>query len=60
MTVGHLVFATLSTAYILVGVRFEERNLAEDLPGYAEYAARTPRFFPRFRRSKPVLVRASR
>ena len=60
MTVGHLVFATLSTAYILVGVRFEERNLAEDLPGYSEYAARTPRFFPRFRRSAPVLTRAAR
>ena len=60
MTVGHLVFATLSTAYILVGVRFEERNLAEDLPGYTEYAARTPRFFPRFRRPTRVLTRAAR
>ena len=46
MTVGHLLFAALSTAYIVVGVRFEERDLADQLPGYAEYAARTPRFVP--------------
>jgi methanethiol S-methyltransferase len=46
MTAGHLLFAALGTAYILVGVRFEERALVRDLPGYAEYAARTPRFLP--------------
>jgi len=52
MTVGHLVFATLSTVYILVGVWFEERDLTANLPGYADYAARTPRFFPRLRRAR--------
>jgi protein-S-isoprenylcysteine O-methyltransferase Ste14 len=47
MTAGHLLFAALSTAYVLVGVRFEERDLADQLDGYAEYAAATPRFVPR-------------
>ena len=46
MTVGHLLFAGLGIAYILVGVRLEERDLAEELPEYAAYAAVTPRFIP--------------
>ncbi len=47
MTAGHLLFAGLGCAYILVGVRLEERDLARALPPYAAYAARTPRFVPR-------------
>ena len=58
MTVGHVVFAALSTVYILVGVWFEERDLNANLPGYADYAARTPRFFPRLRRA-PTRARVS-
>lgn len=46
MSVGHLVFAGLGIAYILVGVRLEERDLAEELPEYTAYAAVTPRFIP--------------
>jgi methanethiol S-methyltransferase len=49
MTVGHLIFAALGCGYILVGVRFEERDLVEALPEYAAYAAATPRFVPRGR-----------
>jgi methanethiol S-methyltransferase len=47
MTVGHLLFAVLGCGYILVGVRLEERDLTAELPEYAAYAARTPRFVPR-------------
>lgn len=47
MTVGHLLFAVLGSGYILVGVRFEERDLRRELPEYAGYADATPRFFPR-------------
>lgn len=47
MSVGHLLFAGLATAYILVGVRLEERDLRDQLPGYEEYMASTPRFVPR-------------
>jgi protein-S-isoprenylcysteine O-methyltransferase Ste14 len=50
MTVGHLLFAALGCAYILFGVRLEERDLTSGLPPYAAYAAVTPRFLPRLRR----------
>jgi protein-S-isoprenylcysteine O-methyltransferase Ste14 len=46
MTVGHLLFGVLGSAYILVGVRLEERDLTRELPEYGTYAARTPRFVP--------------
>lgn len=47
MTAGHLLFATLGSGYILVGVRFEERDLRRVHPEYDDYARRTPRFVPR-------------
>lgn len=46
MTAGHLLFAGLSGAYIVVAVHFEERDLARTLPEYDAYAASTPRFVP--------------
>lgn len=50
MTVGHLLFAGASTAYILVGVRLEERDLRRHHIEYAAYAARVPSLVPRPRR----------
>ena len=47
MSVGHLLFAGLGSAYILLGVRLEEKDLTRDLPEYGEYAAVTPRFVPK-------------
>lgn len=47
MTAGHLLFAGLGCAYILVGVRLEEADLGRELPEYPRYAAATPRFIPR-------------
>ncbi len=46
MTVGHLLFALGLSAYILVGIRLEERDLRSCLPGYREYAQRVPRLLP--------------
>ncbi len=46
MTIAHLMFAVVTTAYILIAVRLEERDLVEALPEYAEYSGRVPRFVP--------------
>jgi len=46
MTVAHLVFAALSTAYIFIGVRFEEHDLEKALPEYGAYKKAVPMFMP--------------
>jgi methanethiol S-methyltransferase len=48
MTVAHLVFAMVTTAYILVAIRWEERDLvAEHGRAYEEYRRRVPMLVPR-------------
>ena len=46
MTVTHLVFAVVASAYIVVGTLLEERDLKAAHPEYAEYARRVPRYIP--------------
>ena len=47
MTLGHLVLAAGLTAYILVGVRFEEHDLIKAHgEAYEAYRQRTRKFFP--------------
>ena len=48
MTVAHLIFALTTTAYILIAIRFEERDLVSAFGNvYADYRARTPMLIPR-------------
>lgn len=52
MTVGHMLFAAAMTAYILVAIRFEERDLVHYLgEDYAEYRQRVPMLIPAPRRT---------
>lgn len=48
MTVAHLVFALATTAYILMAIPFEERDLVAAFGNtYVDYRARTPMLVPR-------------
>jgi methanethiol S-methyltransferase len=59
MTVGHLLFATGMSVYILIGVYHEEKDLVRAFGDrYQHYISSTARFFPAFRtgKSKPQRV----
>jgi methanethiol S-methyltransferase len=47
MTVAHLLFAVMTTAYILVAIQLEERDLLRAHPEYARYRERVPMLIPR-------------
>jgi protein-S-isoprenylcysteine O-methyltransferase Ste14 len=46
MTATHLVFAAALTAYILAAIRWEERDLVDAHPDYADYRRRVPMLIP--------------
>jgi protein-S-isoprenylcysteine O-methyltransferase Ste14 len=52
MTLTHLVFAAMASAYIVVGTLLEERDLKAAHPEYADYARRVPRYIPGLKRSR--------
>lgn len=53
MTAAHLVFALMTTAYILVAIQLEERDLrAYHGDDYIRYQRRVPMLFPRLRANR--------
>ena len=51
LSVGHLLLATASTGYIMIGTRWEERDLITALGRvYVEYRQQVPAFLPLHRR----------
>ena len=59
MTVTHLLFATVTTAYILVAIQLEERDLMDAHPEYAAYRAQVPMLVPAWR-PRPLPADAAR
>jgi protein-S-isoprenylcysteine O-methyltransferase Ste14 len=58
MTVAHLVFAIATTAYILLAIQFEERDLIQFHPEYAEYRRHVPMLLPVGSQSRKAAVTA--
>lgn len=56
MTITHLVFAAVTTAYILGAVRLEERDLRGAFDDYADYQKEVPMLVPRLRGKKGALA----
>lgn len=54
MTIGHLYFAGVVTAWVVFLARLEERDLAVELREYRAYQARVPMLLPR---SRPLRIR---
>jgi protein-S-isoprenylcysteine O-methyltransferase Ste14 len=50
MTVTHLVFAMIASAYTIVGMKLEEADLENAHPEYGQYKRDVPALIPSFRR----------
>jgi protein-S-isoprenylcysteine O-methyltransferase Ste14 len=54
MTAAHLLFAVLTSVYILIGIFLEERDLLKAHPEYAAYRQQVPMLLPHLRKAKRV------
>ncbi len=56
MTIAHLVFSVMCSAYILIGTRLEERDLRRFHPEYVAYERAVPGFVPRIGGKRPSTI----
>ena len=54
MTAAHLLFAIALTVYILVAIKYEERDLTQIHNEYADYSRRVPMLVPAGPLSRPA------
>jgi len=54
MTITHLLFAIVTTVYILVAIQLEERDLIAEHPEYASYREQVPMIVPRVPRQVAI------
>ena len=60
MTFAHLLFSIMTTAYILIAIQLEERDLVREFGDtYEDYRRKVPMLFPSFRKrvARPQLVK---
>jgi len=61
MTVAHMLFALTTTAYILIAIRWEERDLIAAFGStYVDYRDRTPMLIPRLRVNRASISKTPR
>jgi protein-S-isoprenylcysteine O-methyltransferase Ste14 len=60
MTIAHLTFAIATTAYILIAIQFEERDLVAAHSEYAEYRRRVSMLVPFMKRRSPIIKSAGK
>jgi protein-S-isoprenylcysteine O-methyltransferase Ste14 len=56
MTAAHLLFALMTTAYILIAIQLEERDLIRAFPEYESYRRTVPMLIPFKRRAKTATI----
>jgi methanethiol S-methyltransferase len=58
LTLAHLLFAVSTTAYIVLAIQFEERDLIREHGGhYQTYRRSVPMLVPRLLRRRPSVER---